>query len=251
MALMDDFVNHRWEDAKEALRKLDPDFVKRLESEHRLQTLGLDMPQQYSVGGSPRQLLSKKWHRLLEACLELTMQATYLLTAAQYLSAEANSALSSFEAGKRADYHFRSWFIHAKVLAERAADVISKTTEVYIADPKERPMITKSYKAGVYQEIAKRIKQPRDDYVHANRSWARSITEEKLWEGILTLGMTSQRFFDEFRYPDEGGKVKTGEYDLFIPETQRIFDCLGSILQGLELDLISNYSSKYWMGREG
>ena len=118
MASIDAFVNHRWEDAKEALRKLDSDFVSRLESEHRLQTLGLGMPQQYSAGDRPKRLLSKKWHHLLEACLELTMQARNVQVAATSLTADENAGLSSYEAGTRADYHFRSWFIHATALTE-------------------------------------------------------------------------------------------------------------------------------------
>lgn len=67
MASMYDFVNHRWVDAKEALRKLDNDFVGRLEPEHRIQTLGLGFPQQYSVGYRSKRPLSKKWHYL---CLQ-------------------------------------------------------------------------------------------------------------------------------------------------------------------------------------
>ena len=99
MASIDDFVGHRWEDAKEALRKLDGDFVSRLESEHGLQTLGLDMPQLYSAGARPKRLLSKKWHHLLEACSELAMQAWNVRVAATSLTAEANTGLSSYEAG--------------------------------------------------------------------------------------------------------------------------------------------------------
>ena len=32
MATIDDFVNHRWTDAKEALRELDPGFVSIVEA---------------------------------------------------------------------------------------------------------------------------------------------------------------------------------------------------------------------------
>ena len=32
MATIDDFVNHRWTDAKEALRELDPGFVSKVEA---------------------------------------------------------------------------------------------------------------------------------------------------------------------------------------------------------------------------
>ena len=86
MASLDDFVDHRWEDAKEELRKLESDFVSRLESEHRLQSLGLGMPQRHSAGDRPKRPLSKEWHHLLEACSELTMQAWNVQVAATSLT---------------------------------------------------------------------------------------------------------------------------------------------------------------------
>ena len=149
MASLDDFVDHRWEDAKEELRKLDSDFVSRLESELRLQTLGLGMPQQYSTGKRPKQLLSKEWHHLLEACSELTMQAWNVQVAATSLTAKANVGMSSYEAGLRADYHFRSWFIHATALTERTDDVIRKAADVYIAEPAKSKEVAKRHKTSV------------------------------------------------------------------------------------------------------
>ena len=204
MASIDDYVSHRWEDAKEALRKLDGEFVNRSESEHRLQTLGLDMPQLYSAGDRPKRLLSKKWHHLLEACLELTMQAWNVQVAATSLTAKANVGMSSYEAGLRADYYFRSWFIHATALTERTDDVIRKATDVYIAEPAMRKEVAKRHKTSVYQQITNRIDRQRNDYVHARRSWAKALTEDQLWEGQVTIGMTPAKFLEEFHYPAQG-----------------------------------------------
>ena len=237
MTSIDDFVSHRWGDAKEALRKLDGDYVSRLESEHRLQTLGLGMPQHYSVGDSPKRLLSKKWHHLLEACLELTIQAWNVHVAAISLTAKANVGMSSYEAGLRADYHFRSWFIHATALTERTDDVIRKATDVYTAECAKRKEIAKQHQASVYQQITKRIDQQRNDYVHARRSWASGVTEDQLWEGQVTIGMTPTKFLDEFHYPAQGNDMMAGKYDGCVAETTKIFDCIGEILQKFEADL--------------
>ena len=65
-----------------ALSKLDRDFISELESTVRLQAVGLTTPWEPDVGRRPRQRLSSKWHRLLEACLELTMQASILQVSA-------------------------------------------------------------------------------------------------------------------------------------------------------------------------
>ena len=73
------------------------------------------------------------------------MQAWNVQVAATSLTAKANVGMSSYEAGLRADYYFRSWFIHATALTERTDDVISKATDVYIAEPAKRKEVANRY----------------------------------------------------------------------------------------------------------
>ena len=80
MFSIDDFLAHRWEDAKVELRKLDADFVHKVESEVRLQALGLEPPWTPDVNRVPVLRLSSTWHRLLEACTELARQVSILKT---------------------------------------------------------------------------------------------------------------------------------------------------------------------------
>ncbi len=54
MASIDDFVNHRWDDAKEALRELDPAYANNFESTVKLQELGLESPWSADVEEAPR-----------------------------------------------------------------------------------------------------------------------------------------------------------------------------------------------------
>lgn len=237
LASIDSFVNRRWEDAKDALRKLDNDFVSRLESEHRVQTLGLDMPERYSVGFTPKKRLSKQWHYLLESCLELTMQVWNVKVAAVGQIPEANASHPIHEVGVRADYHFRSWFIHVQALAERADDLIRKATTVYIDDPENRTEIAKRHQTSVRQQIIERVQEQRNSYLHARRSWGSGNTKEQLWEGNVAIGMTPTKFLDEFHYPDIGNRTMAGKYKGFVAETTAILDGIGSILQELEADL--------------
>ena len=44
MASIEDFVSHRWDDAREELRRLDSVFVGKLENDVRLDRLGLISP---------------------------------------------------------------------------------------------------------------------------------------------------------------------------------------------------------------
>ena len=238
MSSIDDFLAHRWEDAKVELRKLDADFVRKFEAEVRLQALGLEPPWTSDANRVPALRLSSKWHRLLESCTELAMQVTTVKTSAVCLTAEANAGLSDYEAGMRADYHFRSWFIHATALTENADVVINQTAELYIAEPVERKKVAKRHRTSVYEQIAKQIKKQRDSYVHgAVRSWVSGITEEELWEKFVAGGMTPRSFLEEIRYPMEGNNVKSGKHDWFVAATEAAIGSLGSIFQSLEADI--------------
>ena len=76
MILIGDFVDHRWMDAKEILRKQDPDLVRKVEtrgqSEHDWLT--------------PASGLSSKWHTLWAACDELHLLASMVQAAGGYVN---------------------------------------------------------------------------------------------------------------------------------------------------------------------
>ena len=237
MASIDDFVYHRWADAKEALRELDPDFVRKLESTVRLQQSGLTPPWSPAmVERKPKQLLSREWHRLLEACHGLTMEALLLQGTAVDLTAATNTCLQPVESGRRFFHHLTSWFVQAITLTEYADKVIGSTVEVYLADCAKRATLVKFYQGRVYQEITKPIEKARNEFVHVKaRPWAgRTITEDPGWEPSVAGGLTPQQALVKDIYPCFGDKVKSGEYNLFLTETTSILDCLGSILQELE-----------------
>ncbi len=238
MGSIDDFVNQRWSDAKEALRQLDKDYVDKIESEDRLQRLELTAPWPSAVTRRPVQELPSEWHRLLEACVEMVSQVSTLQISAASLTADANKGLSPVEAGKRVDYHFRSWFIHADALADRVNEVIKWTTKVYVADHKARAELGKRLQDRVHREVSEWVKKQRNSYVHAGpRSWGSGITEDLLWEGSVAVGMTPQRLLSVHRYPDNGDGVRGGKYSFFVDLTNWILDTLGSILQELEVNI--------------
>ena len=236
MASIDDFINHRFTDAKIVLRQFDRDFVDQIESTHRLETIGLTGPWPSVVQHKPKQRLSSGWHRLLEACHELTVQASILQVSAASLTAGANEGIPRVEIGRRANYHFNSWFIHTSALAERADKAIRCTTEVYVEDSGACTQIVTRYRKRVH-EVTEPYKELRNEFVHAGKSWSNALTEGQFWEGNVSVGMTPQRFLDEFYYPGEADRLKSGKYELFAAETKVVFDCLGGILMELESEL--------------
>lgn len=241
MASIDDFVESRWTDAKATLAKLDQDFVSKVESEVRLQAAGLTTPwEPKGESRKPLRRLSSEWHRLLEACLELTMQEAILRVAADGLTRDATRRRSQVEIGKQGDYHFRSWFVHATTLTERVDDVINWTTKVYVVDRKVRSRINKRHQGQVYQQVTNQISRQRNSFVHSSRSWAKAMTEEELWEAHVAAGMTPRSFLDELHHPAGGEQLISGKYDQFVALTEDLCDCLGSILQDLELEVLSS-----------
>ena len=194
------------------------------------------MAELYSVGFTPKKRLSKQWHHLLESCLELTMQVWNVKVAAASQTPKANADHPMHEVGLRADYHFRSWFIHVQALAERAEDVIRKTTDVYIDDSEKRKEVCERHRESVRQLIIERVNEQRNSYAHARRPWASGITEDDLWEGLAAVGMTAAKFLDVFYYPAMGELTMAGKYAFYVTETKTILDDIGSILQELEAD---------------
>ena len=240
MASIEDFVNHRWTDAKSALAKLDGGFVRRLDSQVRLDALNLTAPwPSHELEREPAKRLETSWHRLLEACAEMALQATVLEETANSLTADANRNIPSVAAGKRAVLYLRSWPIHAQALKERVCNVVEWTNNVYVDDLEARAKSTRYYKEYIEQELSAGIREVRNQYVHGVRSWEKGITEDELWEGLVVVGLTPSRYHNEFVYPEQGDYLKLGKYNGYAAGTNQMHTHLGSILEELEVSVAS------------
>ena len=243
MSAIDDFIGRRWKDAKAELLVLDQGYVAKVETELRLYELDL-LPawHPFHVEYNPARRLSKSWHRLLEACFELIMQVEHVRTAAVGLTADANRHLTQTEAGKRANFYFRSWFIHVYTLGERTLSIIERTVQVYSPSSKSSSELTSRYQRRVTREIIRPNSHVRHEFAHGrtdqSRSWASGITEDELWEGMVAIGMTPQMQLVEFGYPSQGSAVLSGKYEQFIDATEGILNIIGSILEELEAEVV-------------
>lgn len=233
-----DFLDHRWTEAKEALRTLDQDFVSTIENEVGLQGLGLEVPWEVKVDLEPRKRLPSSYHRLLEACLELEMQAGWLKSSASHLRASAHAGRAVEDVGRDSGYHLRSWFAHVNTLGERAESVIEWTIRVHPPAKSQRTQVNRNFKGQVYDEVIKHVQKQRDQYSHGTtRSWVSGLTEEGLWEGMVASGMLPSQFLTKIRYPERGSALLRGKYEGFVGATEEIFTRLGTILRRLEVDL--------------
>ena len=244
MPLMGDFVDHRWDDAKETLRNLDPDYVSKIESRGQSEQDWL----------TPAAGLPDSWHDLLAACDELHLLASMVQAAAigltpfPYLHGDLDLA----EVGQLSAHNGRSWFVHAKALAERTKDVIRKTTKVYIKDRITASAIAERHCKAVEQLVERHIVQfqaegtiaeLRHEYAHGNKpSWASSISNssddyEYLWEAFLASDATPRRRLEEGFFPTIGCETIEGNYSSAVEDTKDIFDRLALILLDLEKDI--------------
>ena len=231
-----EFIAQRWADAKTALRGLDPEFVSKIEGAVRLNKVGLVPPWPSSVKPEPRARLLKEWQALAEALFELEAQTDYVKIAAIGLSHSAHKAQSAGEAGKEAHYHFRSWCIHVAALAERVDFVIGKTVQVYMKVGYRK--LLGRYKNRVEDEVKKIVDRQRNEYLHGDqRSWASGITEDKMWELGIAVGLLPRTLLEEFEYPVEGAKVQSGKRAIFEALTEEALNRLGRMLHDLEVEL--------------
>ena len=244
--LMGDFVDRRWMDAKELLKKKDPDYVRRIEATGQSGDDWL----------VPSSGLSSKWHNLLAVCDELHVLASMVQAAAMGLTPfpYLHGDLSPAVIGQLSAYNGRSWFIQAKALAERTKDVIRKTTQVYVSDRTVANAIaerhTKAVKRGVEGHRAQferqgTISDLRHEFAHGNKpSWASGITDgddghEYLWEAFIARDLTPRRRLEDGFFWTIGQETISGKYSSAVDDTRDVFDCLARILNELEEEIVA------------
>ena len=249
---IDDFIDHRWADAKEALRERDPDFVAWGENTVGLERIGLCTPWTVDGEETPNKELPEEWHRLLETCVDLVLQRTCLQVAAEGLHDGSNRTLSNLEAGKLQMYHMRSWVIHANTLAERTNKVIQQTSDLYVSCPRQADQVAKRHKASVTETLTAHVRASRNEYAHGGtRSWSQALTKERHWERGVAIGMTPNDFLDEYFYSPQGQKTIAGLYNFYAVLSSEMLRNLSTILHDLEEELMTDSKLKYRMGRKG
>ena len=233
------FFSHVWERAKAELRELDPEFVSALEDEVQLNKEGLVAPSSATSEARPKRRLPGKWHQLLEACVELEIQADCLETASALLRPHSSENGAIAEAGRGAIHNWRSWFVHASALAEKAEVVILKTIALH---PGASRSMQKRFRQRVKDEITQYVTSQRQDYVHGRRSWAAGFTEDQLWERTVAEGLTPEMFFRDF-YPAEGKKQQSDPYRFLAERANQFIANLGVVLHELEVQIALHVKS--------
>ena len=245
MSSIDDFIIHRWVESKEALRQLDPEFVRRHETTVRLQNMAFWSPFSIDPREPPQRRLSKKWHSLLESCNELVWREMVLRESASYLTAETLNDLSVEAAGARSYFALRSWFVFMVAICEQVDTVVRRTVNVHLSQPKARKEIAARFRSLVHERVRIHVNEHRNQLVHGDRgSLAQGISEDALWEGEVSIGMTPTLALEQFHLPAQGGRAQAGKYDQFVELTEYRCEQLGQILFELEGELAATVKPK-------
>ena len=249
VASIDDFVNFRWADAKEALRNVDPDYVSKLENTTRLQASGLEPLWEVNYSESPKKRLSKEWHHLLETCYELVRHVIVLDASRECFRNESLPNLSLQISGARVVFGLRSWFMHAVVLCDQTDLAIFRSLDVYVSDTKSKKEMREKYRIRIRESVRKHIDYQRNSYVHPEKeAWSQGITRQELWEGTVSIGITPRREFEKYSLFRMGKRAQDGEYKIFDTYTEEVLTRLGQILHDFEEDLVASYNLEYRMG---
>ena len=207
---IDDFVRNRWADAKEALRELDPDFVSTMETLLGMERSGLWAPLDMvaKADNQPTKRLPKRWHKLLEACFELTVTTRNYQICYGNLTSDAVRQMDEFEAGRLFMYGFYTGPFYQDAVIQHTKTVISLTSKVYgVPNPRKKPYHERA------DTLKKRTEEARNAITHGGGFISRALTEGQLWEGSAALGIHPSYLLDEQHYVERGRSLRSGAYD--------------------------------------
>ena len=148
------------------------------------------------------------------------------------------SSLSVEAAGAKSYFALRSWFIFMVAICEQVETVVRRTLDVHLSDPKVRKELAARFRSLVHERVRAHVNEQRNQLVHGDRgSLAQGITEDNLWEGEVSIGLTPRLALEQFHLPAQGIRARAGKYDEFIELTEYRCEQLGQILFELEGEL--------------
>ena len=237
---IEDFVHHRWADGKEALRALDSEFVGTMETRLAIESIHLFAPPDMIARSEkqPTKRLSKDWHKLLEACFELTVITRNYQACYRTLSSEATHGMDDVEAGKAFVYGFYTGVTYQDEVIQHIKTVISYVSKVY-GVPNQR----KKHCHELADVLKKQTDDARNAIAHGGGFIAQALTTEQWWEVSVALGMNPSYLLDEQVYAERGKRLRSGAYDAIIKAgTQQFLEKVASLLHDFEQELPANGS---------
>ena len=212
-----DFINNRWNDAREALAKLDSAFVKALEVFDGVAGKGLVAP----IPTNPTKRLPQPWYSLLESTVDIS----------QHLNRTDRTLerLESNPTDQDRTYYMSNWVKDAWSLAEKTDKMVSFSCKLYQLGKKRRTQY--AARINKTKDHMGTVRHPIEHGAGGVGVNARAITDEGLWELGVVVGPDILRSY--FSSPTVSPELVLGAR----PTTKVLLEQLGSILSDLEQDL--------------
>ena len=196
MPTINDFIAHRWAEAKEALRRLDPSYVTTLEAAASLSNWDFVSPDV-----TPSHRLPKRWTALLETSTDLVEQLEHLQHCVSGLEPLVYEGLDGPQTSSLELYHLSNWQHHAYALVEKVQVLINIWVKLSPEDV--RPSVSSlsdRWRERLKVEVRDKLEPYRTPTAHGIGGVGvapRGITEDQLWEAAVVLPIPAERIVEE------------------------------------------------------
>ena len=235
MATIDDFIQQRLLDAKGKLEKIDPSFVKTIDSAQKLSLKGIQLKRI-----EPTVRFPKRWITLLEICADVAGEAEQLHLITDSLNPKNFEGREQIEIGREGTRHLFDWVIHEQALIEKVRLLVIRTIDVSLPSPSQelKKQIRIKYETRIWKGVGRRFSSARHGLVHGagpKGTVYRAIPEEQLWESLVALQapidkMLLSTWTATSKFLSKWHKEKVLQAD-------KLLDFLGSTLHDLETEL--------------
>lgn len=231
MPTINDFIEHRWAEAKEELQSLDAGYVTALEATVGLSRGGFVLP-----NVTPSRRLPKRWTQLLETSTDLVLQLERLQHCVSGLGPEYYEGLDGPQTSSLQDYHLSNWQHHAYALVEKVEVLINVWVKLCPEDV--RPSVSslaKKWRERLKVEIREKLEPYRTPTAHGIGGVGiapRGITEEQGWESAVVLPIPAERIVEHMH--DAHGAKGRRWYEDVRAATDNLVATIGQILADAE-----------------
>lgn len=225
-----DFINNRWNDSKEELRKPDQSFVGQFEARLHLSHEGVWLPSD-TPEITPKRRRPRKWHDLLSTTMGIALDLTLVETNLLILNPKDNPKLD-----RRTEvFCFYAWLQNIYNLCEKVRLLVTQSCKLY---PLDKNRVKSAFHKAIRVKVQDEVSKLRHPVLHgdsqASTLMKRVITQDKeAWEVNVALG---PRIIDEtFKsfYTHQSGRL----FATLDSKTGYALSTLGSILFELEKEI--------------
>ena len=230
MPTINDFIEHRWAEAKEELRSRDPGYVTALEAAVGLSKGGFVVPDI-----TPSDRLPERWTQLLEISTDLVGQLELLQHCVAGLEPHVYEGLDGPQTSSLELYHVTNWQHHAYALVEKVKVLINIWVKLAPADVRPSlSALSDGWRERLKAEVSDKLEPYRTPTAHGVGGVgvaAKGVTEIQGWESAVVLPISAERIVEASH---ESSVPRSGWREQVPAATDNMVASIGQILADAE-----------------